>query len=450
MQTKRCVICSVLLLSLVTASSSLLAANTNKTISSVVEQQSTVTDDEQLRFNRAEQIIKKYYVTPVTDQKLFENALRGMVSGLDPHSVFLDADELQDLRSATRGAFAGLGIEISMQDDFIKIITPLDDSPAQKAGIKAGDTIIRIDDEPVKGMKPTLAVRKMRGKKGTPVVLTVLRKYNAKPLEITVIRDDIKVKSVKSRLLEPGYGYVRISNFQTNTDTDVENAVEKMQADNKGQLKGLILDLRNNPGGLLESATAVADSFLTPAHMNKDALIVYTKGRMQGSRLQVKAKAGDVLNNAPLVVLINEGSASGAEIVAGALQDYKRAVLLGTRSFGKGSVQTVLPLDKTTAVKITTALYYTPAGRSIQARGIDPDVMVEDLKLSSADNETNSSLSLREADLKGHLNNASVKRGIMDLTSETPTDRELALTDYQAFTALNLLKGLVAAEENKK
>ena len=448
MQIKRWVICSVLSLSLTTTS--LLAASNTRTISSVVEQQSAVTDDEQLRFNRAEQIIKKYYVTPVTDQKLFENALRGMVGGLDPHSVFLDVDELQDLRSATRGEFAGLGIEISMQDDFIKIITPLDDGPAQKAGIKAGDIIIRIDGEPVKGMKPTQAVRKMRGKKATPVVLTILRKYNAKPLEIKVIRDEIKVKSVKSRLLEPGYGYLRISNFQTNTDKDVENAVEKMQADNKNPLKGLILDLRNNPGGLLESATVVADSFLTPAHMNKNDIIVYIKGRMQGSRLQIKAKPGDVLNNAPLVVLINEGSASGAEIVAGALQDYKRAVLLGTRSFGKGSVQTVLPLDKTTAVKITTALYFTPSGRSIQARGIDPDVIVEDLKLSTADDETNSSLSLREADLKGHINNASAKKNVLDLDSKIPTDKELALTDYQAFTALNLLKGLVAAEENKK
>lgn len=446
MKTKQFIIIPSLLLSLI--STTVLAANNNTTVSSVV-QQTTVTDDEQLRFNRAEQIIKNYYVTPVTDQKLFENALRGMVSGLDPHSIFLDADDLEDLRSATRGAFAGLGIEISMQDDFIKIITPLDDGPAQKAGIKAGDIIIRIDGEPVKGMKALQAIRKMRGTKGTPVILTVLRKYNAKPLQITVIRDDIKVQSVKSRLLESGYGYLRISNFQTSTNKDAESAVEKMRENSKGKLKGLILDLRNNPGGLLESATAVADSFLTPAHMTKNSVIVYTKGRMQGSRLQVKAKPGDVLNNAPLVVLINEGSASGAEIVAGALQDYKRAVILGARSFGKGSVQTVLPLDKTTGVKITTALYYTPSGRSIQARGIEPDVIVEDLKLSSADDETNGSLSLREADLKGHLNNIS-KRNVMKLENETPTDKELALADYQIFTALNLLKGLVAAEESRK
>lgn len=409
----------------------------------------TVNKEDVTHFSRALQTIKHFYVEPVADKKLFDNAIRGMTSGLDPHSTYLDEDELKDLKSLTKGEFSGIGIEISMEDEIIKVITPLDDSPAQKAGIKAGDYIVRINDEPTRSMKLRDIVKKLRGPKGSIVNLTVIRKTEKKPLQLKVMRDEIHVQSVKSRLLEPGYGYLRISTFQENTAPDAERALRQLQTDSKNQLKGLILDLRNNPGGLLESATTIADDFLTPEHMGKyNDLVVYTKGRMQGSRVQIKAEPGDFIKNAPMIVLVNEGSASGAEIVAGALQDYKRAVILGTRSFGKGSVQTVLPLDNNTALKLTTSLYYTPKGRSIQAEGIEPDVIVEDLRLLAADNGDLDGLNLREADLKNHLLNANRKQ-ILDIVSDTPTAKELATTDYQVFTALNLLKGMVATESTK-
>jgi len=407
-----------------------------------------------LRFNRALQIIKNDYVEPVKEHKLIENAIRGMVSDLDPHSNFLDADELKDLRTATSGQFSGLGIEISMEDGIVRVITPLDDGPAQKAGMKAGDLIIRIDNVPVKGMTLRDVVKKMRGQKGSPVTLTILRQGASKPLVLKLIRDDIHVQSVKGRLLDPGYAYIRISNFQATTNTDLVKLLHQLSQESGGRLKGIILDLRNNPGGLLDSASDVADTFLDPKYMNKDALIVYTKGRIPGTDMKIYAKPGDLIYNAPMVVLVNEGSASGAEIVAGALQDNKRAVIMGTKSFGKGSVQTVIPLDDTTAVKITTALYYTPSGRSIQASGIVPDVAVDELKVSAVNENPVSSVYLRESDLRGHLKNGNQSDSDKNGASAPPknvfnmpatiTPNELATNDYQLFEALNLLKGLVA------
>lgn len=410
-----------------------------------LQKEKTLLAEDIQRFNKAFQIVKHYYVEPVSDDKLLEDATRGMVDTLDPHSNYLDSDDLKDLRNMTSGEFSGLGIEVLLQDDVLKVVTPLDGGPAQKAGIKAGDLVMRIDGTLVKGMKLREAIKKMRGKKGTAIVLTVIRKGEQKPLQIKIVRDDIHVPSIKSRLLEPGVAYVRISNFQANTNDDLVKTINTLSKSSNTPIKGLILDLRNNPGGLLDSATAVTNDFLDSAKL-KNKLIVYTKGRADGSQTQLKATGSDMLHGAPIVVLINEGSASGAEIVAGALQDQKRAVIAGTKSFGKGSVQTVIPIDNNTAVKITTALYYTPAGRSIQASGILPDVNVEDLKISPINKETDAENFVTEADLKGHLKNGNAKRQILDIPSETPTPTELATTDYQAFVALNLLKGLMALQ----
>lgn len=385
--------------------------------------------------------IKRDYVEEVTDKELLQNAIRGMLSGLDPHSNFLDQDEYKDLQAGTSGEFGGLGIEVGMEDGFVKVISPIDDTPAQRAGMEAGDLIIRLDDTPVKGLTLGEAVKIMRGKPGTDIVLTVVREGADKPFQVTITRDVIKVKSVKSRILDKGYGYVRITSFQTRTTEQVAQAVEELTDEAKGELMGLVLDLRNNPGGVLGAAVGVSDLFL------EDGLIVYTEGRTEDAKLSFSATPDDILTGAPIVILINGGTASASEIVSGALQDHKRAIVMGTRSFGKGSVQTIFPMSNNeTAVKLTTARYFTPAGRSIQAEGIAPDVELEPLQVARAEQEDFATV--KEADLSGHLTNgnghdeADKKKSGKGDGDKASKKESLAAKDYELYEALTLLKGL--------
>lgn len=386
--------------------------------------------------------IKNDYVESVEDKELLENAIRGMLTGLDPHSSYLDVDQFKELQVGTTGQFGGLGIEVGMEDGFVKVIAPIDDTPAKRAGVEAGDLIIRLDDTPVKGMSLNDAVKVMRGKPGTDIVLTIVREGMDRPLQITITRDIIKVKSVKSRMLEPGLGYLRVSQFQSKTADYLDDAVAKLKKESGGSLNGLILDLRNNPGGVLNGAVAVSDAFLSKG------LIVYTEGRIADSSLRFNATPDDVLDGAPMVVLVNQGSASASEIVAGALQDHKRAIIMGAQTFGKGSVQTILPLSSGTALKLTTARYYTPSGRSIQAEGITPDIELESLKVSSIDSTIEP---LKEADLSRHLENGSKKKSgnSEDKSRDNGDESEsLAQTDYQLYEALNMLKGLAILQQS--
>ncbi len=356
-------------------------------------------------------LIKQSYVEPVTDKKLIDEAIKGMLTGLDPHSDYMDPEEFKELREGTQGEFGGLGIEIGAEDGLVKVVSPIEDTPAQKAGIKSGDLIIKIDDTPVRGLSLNDAVKKMRGKPGSKVTLTIARKNEAKPLVFTLARAVIKTKSVKYRMLESGYGYVRIAQFQEHTAEDLAAGLQKLYQENKQPLKGLVLDLRDDPGGLLNGAVGVAAAFLP-----KDKLVVYTEGRTPDAKMRLTAtlqnyarqngsdplaKLPVAVRSVPLAVLVNGGSASASEIVAGALQDHKRAVLVGTQTFGKGSVQSILPLGSQGGIKLTTARYFTPSGRSIQAKGITPDVVAEDATLTAADQ----ALRVREADLENHLAN---------------------------------------------
>ncbi len=375
--------------------------------------------------------IKTAYVEPIDDKTLFENAIKGMLSNLDPHSSYLEPDAFRDLQESTSGEFGGLGIEVGLEDGILQVIAPIDDSPASAAGLEAQDLIIKIDDQPTKGLSLMESVEKMRGKPGTSIRLTIVRE-GRKPFDVTLKRAVIKNRSVKSQLLESDYGFLRISQFQVNTGDEVEKALARLKKENKGQpLKGLILDLRNNPGGVLQAAVEVTDHFLS------SGLIVYTKGRLANAELRFSANAKNASEGVPLVVLINGGSASASEIVAGALQDHKRGIVMGTDSFGKGSVQTVLPLNNDRALKLTTALYYTPKGRSIQAQGIVPDILVERAKLSQED----STMGIKEADLVGHLGNGN---GGPDKRSNADKDKKPRLQDedYQINQAINLLKGI--------
>jgi len=383
--------------------------------------------------------IKSDYVEHVDDDKLLDSAIRGMLSGLDPHSSFLDKEEFKELRIGTTGEFGGLGIEVGMENGFVKVVSPIDDTPASKAGIQAGDLIIRLDDKPVKGMGLSEAVKLMRGKPRTDIVLTIVREGEDKPLKITITRAIIRVRSVKNRTLEEGYGYVRITNFQSKTTADLLKAVNKLKKENDGELKGLVLDLRNNPGGVLNGAVGVSDAFLN------DGLIVYTEGRIADSSLRYSATPGDVVDQAPIVVLVNGGSASASEIVAGALQDHNRAIILGTQTFGKGSVQTIQELPDGNALKLTTARYFTPEGRSIQAAGITPDVILDRIEIKEKKGSENRRV--KESDLSGHLENPEGEEPPEDTEAEqeesqlSPSE-ELAQTDFQLFEALTLLKGI--------
>jgi carboxyl-terminal processing protease len=389
--------------------------------------------------------IKQDFVEPVSDKTLLENAIRGMLSGLDPHSTYLDEEGYKDLQVGTTGEFGGLGIEVGMEDGFVKVISPIDDTPAQRSGVQAGDLIIRLDNKPVKGMTLHQAVNIMRGKVGTDILLTIIREGEDKPLEISITRDTIKVQSVKGRLLEAGYGYVRISQFQSHTGENLVEQIDKLRGESKGELNGLVLDLRNNPGGVLNAAVEVSDAFL------ENGLIVYTQGRVPDSELKFSATPNEMIGGAPMVVLVNGGSASASEIVAGALQDHKRAIIMGTQTFGKGSVQTILPLKNNTALKLTTARYYTPSGRSIQASGIKPDIELDAIKFASVEGGEGR---IKEADLEGHLDNGSEDG---DGTGEKKPKKDkkkeridLAKSDYQVYAALNMLKGLHLLEQRKK
>lgn len=378
--------------------------------------------------------IKRDYVVSVDDRTLLENAIRGMLSGLDPHSSYLDSDAYKELQVGTTGKFGGLGIEVGMEDGFVKVIAPIDDTPAKRAGVEAGDLIIRLDDTPVKGLSLGEAVKIMRGDPGSDIILTIIREGAKKPLKITITRDIIRVKSVKSRMLDDKFGYVRVTQFQSNSGDNLINAIEKLKKKTNNNLNGLVLDLRNNPGGVLNAAVAISDAFL------EDGLIVYTEGRIEDSSLKFNATPRDVMEGAPIVVLVNGGSASASEIVAGALQDHKRAVIMGIKTFGKGSVQTILPLpNNAAALKLTTARYFTPSGRSIQAQGIVPDIELKEVKISDVDSPALGAL--KESDLSGHLEN---KQDEKKAVSKKKDENALTLvkSDYQLYEALNMLKGL--------
>ena len=388
---------------------------------------------EQLRtFSDVFARIKRNYVEDVSDEDLLEHAIRGMLSGLDPHSSYLNTEQFQELRIGTSGEFGGLGIEVGLEDGFVKVVSPIDDTPAARAGMKTGDLIIRLDDKPVKGLALNDAVKLMRGKPGSDIVLTVVREGEDKPLKITITRAVIQVTSVKNRILEDGYGYVRVSHFQTKTPADMIKAIETMQTE--GALNGLVLDLRNNPGGVLSAAVGISDAFLN------DGLIVYTDGREDDSRLRYTASRGDIMDGAPVVVLVNGGSASASEIVAGAMQDHGRGVVMGSKTFGKGSVQTIQNLPNGGAVKLTTARYYTPSGRSIQAQGIEPDIVTGNLRL--AQREDSGIEPITESSLSGHLSNGNDAAEAETEAEEKITADNLAEDDYQLNEALNLLKGL--------
>ena len=352
--------------------------------------------------------VKSDYVEPVDDKKLITEAINGMLTGLDPHSAYLDQEAFRELQVGTQGEFGGLGIEVGMEDGFVKVVAPIDDTPASRAGIKPGDLIVKLDEMSVKGMTLNEAVKQMRGKPNSQITLTIVRKGETKPIVVTLTRAVIKIQSVKSKLLEPGYGYFRVTQFQEHTGETLARAIESVFKQNQGPMRGIVLDLRNDPGGLLNGAVAVSAAFLP-----SDSLVVYTDGRTEDAKMRLNASPENYLRgrmkddylrklpsevkNVPMVVLVNGGSASASEIVAGALQDHKRAVIMGQQTFGKGSVQTILPLGNNTAIKLTTARYYTPNGRSIQAKGITPDIPLEDGA------EKTAALKLREADLTKHL-----------------------------------------------
>lgn len=382
---------------------------------------------EQLKaFSEVYMKIKKDYVEKVDDEKLFDDAIKGMLEGLDPHSTYLNEKDFEDLQIGTRGEFGGLGIEVTMEDGYVKVVSPIDDTPAYRAGVKAGDLIIMLDDKPVKGLTLGECVDIMRGKVGTSLELTIAREGENKPLKIKIIRDTIKVKSVKYDILDNNYGYLRITSFQSKTGSSLKNVLLKIKK--KNNLKGIVLDLRNNPGGVLGAAVEVSDTFL-----DQKKMIVTTSGRMSDAINEFKSSSNDFAKDIPIVVLINGGSASASEIVAGALQDHRRAIIMGTQSFGKGSVQTILPLTRKTALKITTARYFTPNGRSIQAKGITPDIIVNEMKFEKKDEVE----FLKESDLTGHLDKNSKKE-----KNGTSFKNSKYADDYQLSEALNLLKGL--------
>lgn len=368
--------------------------------------------------------IKSDYVEPVEDKKLITEAINGMLVGLDPHSAYLDSEEYKELQIGTQGEFGGLGIQVTMDDGLVKVISPIEDTPAFRAGIKTGDLIIKLDDTAVKGMTLNEAIKRMRGKPDTSITLTIAREGETEPLEFTLVRAIIKIESVKSKLVEPGYGYLRVTQFQEHTGENLAQAIEKLFKESKMPMKGLVLDLRNDPGGLLNSAVAVSAAFL-PAN----ALVVYTEGRTSDAKMRLFASPEHYLRGpgkdyltslppgaktVPMVTLVNGGSASASEIVAGALQDHGRSIVMGTQTFGKGSVQTILPLGNNTAIKLTTARYYTPNGQSIQAMGITPDII---------DENDDASRQLRESDLSRHLrSNKNNENDAADLTSSKPSN----------------------------
>lgn len=375
-------------------------------------------------FTQVFEQIRRGYVEQVADTELLENAIAGLLLELDPHSVYLNQTDYEQLQESATGEYGGLGLRVGSERGMIKVIAPIDDSPAAKAGIEAGDFIVEVDGTPVRGMAVQKAIDKLRGEKGTSIKLTVFREGEDGPLDITVVRGTIQLSSVRSRIIEPGYGYVRVSQFQVSSGKDFKKELLSLK-EKEPALKGLIIDLRNNPGGLVPASVEIADAVLD------GGTVVYTEGRLPSANISFDAKSGDLLEGTPIVVLINGGSASASEIVAGALQDHRRAAIIGTQSFGKGSVQTVIPLGDGRAVKLTTARYFTPNGRSIQAEGVVPDIIVEPAEIRLYKNRTQ----VREVDLEGHLEKASGKK-------KKAKDRDEDITDdNQLYEALNVLKG---------
>lgn len=380
-------------------------------------------------FNR----VSAHYVEEIDDRTLLESAIKGMLSQLDPHSAYLDKESFTSLQETTTGNYGGLGLEVGLEDGFVKVIAPMDDTPAEKAGIESGDLIMQLNEKPVRGISLPEAIDSMRGEPGSEIKLMILRKGDPAPNEVTLIREVIKVPSVRQRFLEDGYGYVRIAQFQSGTGSEVAKAVDKL-IEEEGDLRGLVIDLRNNPGGILQSAVEVSDIFVD------DGLIVYTTGRISNSELRFNATTPDTIEGVPIVVLVNQGTASASEIVAGALQDHGRAVIMGTSTFGKGSVQTILPLNNEKAIKLTTALYYTPSGRSIQAEGITPDIWVDRSTVTPIKRDPWRPI---EKNLPKHLenDNGSDNDGSV-AENRNRGSLELASKDYQLNEALTLLKGL--------
>lgn len=385
---------------------------------------------EELRvFSEVFGLIKDDYVEEVGDVDLLRKAIDGMLGGLDPHSSYLDPEMFEEIQIGTEGRFGGLGIEVTLEDGLIKVVTPIDDTPAHRAGIQSGDIITRLDDTPVKGLGLDEAVRMMRGEPGTTIDLTIIREGSSQPLVITLERAEIKITSVRSERINGNIAYVRITQFQSDTASAMRAQLRDLIGGAGNDLDGLILDLRNNPGGILDGAVAVADAFLT------EGVIVSTRGRDEADNVEYRATPNDILDGVPIVVLVNGGSASASEIVAGALQDHRRAVVLGSPTFGKGSVQTILPLRNGAALKITTARYYTPSGRSIQATGIDPDISGSDLVLAGSEG-ANDFNDVREADLAGHLENENGEPGDDDTSAEP----SLIEKDPLVLQARNLIK----------
>lgn len=381
-------------------------------------------------------IVKKSYVEEVDTKKLIYGAINGMLSSLDPHSSFMPPETYKEMKIDTKGSFGGLGIEITIKDGILTVISPIEDTPAFKAGIKAGDQILKIDDKFTKDLNITDAVKRMRGPKGSKVTISIFREGLEKPKEYTLERDIIQVKSVKFKTLDDGYGYIRIAQFQEKTDDDLDKALKTLRDENGGNLRGLVLDLRNDPGGLLDQAVRVAEHFI-----DEGKLIVYTEGREKDSKMKFTSRKGGKEQHYPMVVLINSGSASASEIVAGALQDHKRAVVMGTQSFGKGSVQTIIPLSDNSGLRLTTARYFTPSGRSIQAKGITPDIVAERIELAAT--EKKEGMHIREKDLENHFE-VEAKGKVGEKTpAKTPTYKtdEQVKTDSQLLRALDLLKG---------
>ena len=391
------------------------------------EEQTALPLDELRTFAEVFNQIRTGYVEEIDDSTLLEFAIEGMLMGLDPHSMYLTVDAYRGLQDSTSGEFTGLGLEVGTENGYVKIIAPIDGSPAAEAGLQSGDIILKLDNVPVKGMPLNEAIDIMRGPKDSKIVLSIGRPGNNEPFEVTLVRNTIKVASVRQRLLEPGYGYIRIAQFQSSTGADVKNSLDKLLS--KGALKGLVLDLRNNPGGVLSASVDVAGLFMDEGN------VVYTEGRVSSSDARYDAAPLDATDGAPMVVLINQGSASASEIVAGALQDHSRAVIMGTQSFGKGSVQSILPMSDSRAIKLTTAVYFTPNGRSIQAEGIVPDILVERATITAYDNTQRTT----EADLSGHLSNAN---GTDQSKKDVVVEKELLTDDNQLYEALALLKGL--------
>ena len=388
-------------------------------------------------FTEALDRIRMAYVEEVDDKTLLENAIRGMLSGLDPHSAYVIENDFDTLQENTTGEFGGLGIEVGRENGYIKVISPIDDTPADKAGIEAGDLIIQIDGRPTRQILPQEAADLMRGAPGSEVTITVARE-GQEPFDLTVTREIIAITSVRSRMLEPGYAYLRISQFRVNTSNELEKEIEELYAEND-EIKGLVLDLRNNPGGVLQASVGVVDAFIDQGR------IVYTEGRIEGNDMEFMATTNTVAGDVPLVILINNGSASASEIVAGALQDHARAIVMGTRSFGKGSVQTVMPLGEQRAIKLTTSLYFTPSGRSIQAQGIDPDIVVENAFVTR---RSRNIAQVSESNLPGRLDNANSQDNEAGTNEEMAnaliSAEEVLVTDYPLNEALNVLKGINA------